>query len=283
MVTDSATALTSEMASASGLFVAAMEVTIGDQTYVDGPVDPGGSLGRFYDLLRSAERLPTTSAPKPDRWLACFREAATQGETILCITLAASLSASYDSARVALELAAQELPDTPIRVMNSNVAAGSQALVVLEAARHAAAGAAVDEVEAAAARVAKNVRLIAYLDTLEYIWKGGRVPRIAVWASTLLDIKPVLELVGGRVNVVARPRSRRRANQRLLAELRRDLQDRTGHVNVMHADAEEEAKALLERIERQFNCAELFLTQFHPFMGAHTGPGLVGVSYWVEP
>ena len=240
-------------------------------------------MSKFYDLLRTAERLPTTSAPKPDRWLTCFREAAAQGEAILCITLAANLSASYDSARVAAELAAEEMPDTPIRVMNSNVAAGSQALVVLEAARRAAAGAGLDEAEAAAARVARTVRLIAYLDTLEYIWKGGRVPRIAVWASTLLDIKPIMELVSGRVNVVARPRSRRRANERLVAELRRDLQGRTGHVNVMHADAEEEAQALLERIERQFNCEELFLTHFHPFMGAHTGPGLVGVSYWVEP
>jgi len=282
VVTDSATALTPEMASANGLSVAAMEVTVGDRTYVDGPVAPGGSLSKFYDLLRTAERVPTTSAPKPDRWMTCFRDAAAQGETILCITLAANLSASYDSARVAVELAAEELPDTPIRVMNSNVAAGSQALVVLEAARHAAAGASLGEVEAAAARVAGTVRLIAYLDTLEYIWKGGRVPRIAVWASTLLDIKPVLELVAGRVNIVARPRSRRRANERLLADLRRDLRGQTGHVNVMHADAEEEAQALMDRIRRQFNCAELFLTQFHPFMGAHTGPGLVGVAYWVE-
>jgi len=282
VATDSATALTSEMATANGLHVAAMEVTIGDRTYVDGPVGPGGSLDKFYDLLRTAERLPTTSAPKPDRWLTSFREAAAEGETILCITLAAQLSASYDSARVAMELAAEEMPDTPIRVMNSNVAAGSQALVVLEAARRAAAGGGLDDVEAAATRVAKEVRLIAYLDTLEYIWKGGRVPRIAVWASTLLDIKPVLEFVSGQVNVVARPRSRRRANERLMADLRRDLEGRTGHVNVMHADAEEEARELLERIDRQFDCAELFLTQFHPFMGAHTGPGLVGVSYWVE-
>ncbi|MBM3957668.1 MAG: DegV family EDD domain-containing protein, partial [Gemmatimonadetes bacterium] len=152
VVTDSATALTSDMAAANGLFVAAMEVTIGDQTYVDGPVTPGGSLSRFYDLLRSADRLPTTSAPKPDRWLTCFRQAAARGESILCITIAAHLSASYDSARVATELAARELPGTPIRVINSNVAAGSQALVVLEAARRAAAGENLDEVEAAAVR-----------------------------------------------------------------------------------------------------------------------------------
>jgi len=282
VVTDSATALTAEMAEANGLHVAPMEVTIGDRTYVDGPVDPGGSVTRFYDLLRSAERLPTTSAPKPDRWLGCFRDAAEQGEAILCITLAAHLSASYDSARVAAEIAARELPQTPIRVMDSNVAAGSQALVALEAARHAAARDNLDQVESVATRVAGTVRLIAYLDTLEYIWRGGRVPRIAVWASTLLDIKPVMELVAGRVNVVARPRSRRRARERLLADMRRDLTGRTGHVNVMHADAEDEARGLLKRIEGEFDCSELFLTQFHPFMGAHTGPGLIGVAYWVE-
>jgi len=259
-----------------------MEVTVGDRTYVDGPVETGPPLNDFYDLLRTAERLPTTSAPKPDRWLASFREAVAHGESILCITLAAHLSASYDSARVAAELAAEELPDTPIRVVDSTAAAGSQALIALEAARLAATCAPMDEVLARARHVSEKVRLVAYLDTLEYIWKGGSVPRIAVWASTLLDIKPVMELKGGRVNVVARPRSRRRARDHLLRELGRDLPGRTGHANVMHADAADEAEEIREYIGREFDCRELFLTQFHPFMGAHTGPGLVGVSYWAD-
>ena len=85
VVTDSATALTDEMARDYGLYVAPMEITIGNQTYLDGPVDQGGSLEKFYDLLRTAERLPTTSAPKPDRWLECFRKASSE-------TLAASLA-----------------------------------------------------------------------------------------------------------------------------------------------------------------------------------------------
>jgi DegV family protein with EDD domain len=256
-----------------------MEVTIGDRTFVDGP---DGAVKDFYSLLRDAEKLPTTSAPKPAAWLEVFRQASHRGDSVFCVTLSATLSASYDAARVAAELAQQELPGVQIRLFDSRTAAGSQALIALQAARLAQAGGGLDAVAAAAQSVAGKVRLIAFLDTLEYIWRGGRVPRVAVWASQLLDIKPVMEYSAGKIGVVARPRTRKGAFNRLMHEVRKDLSGRKAHVNVVHADAADEAGALMERMRSEFNCVELFLTQFHPFMGAHTGPGLAGVAYWAE-
>ena len=279
VVTDSASAIPPEMAAQFGIGIAPMEITIDGHTHVDGP---SGGLETFYDDLLHADKLPTTSAPKPQVWLDSFTAAAETADSILCVTLASNLSAAYDAARVAKDLARNDLPNTTIRVFDSESAAGSQALVALEAARAAARGASLDEVEAAAAHVSSLVRLVAYLETLEYIHKGGRVPRIAVWASQLLDIKPVLQFAKGRVAIIARPRSRRRAFDRLMRSARTDLTGKRAHVNVMHAGAAEEAAAMLAKLGDEFDCQELFLTQFHPFMGAHTGPGLVAIAYWAE-
>lgn len=279
IVTDSATALPHKVLDEHRIHVANMEVTIGDETFADGP---DGSLHDFYDRLRSAEQLPTTSAPRPGTWLEAFRVAAQQAEAIFCITLSANLSAAFDAARVAAEMAETELPDVPVTVFNSRAAAGSEALIVLECARMAMKGESLAETAARAQEIAGRVRLIAYLDTLEYIHRGGRVPKIAVWATNLFNIKPVMEFSAGRVGSIARPRSRSGAYKRLLREATQDLAGRKAHINVMHADAEAEAAALMKELAAGLDCQEIFLTQFHPFMGAHTGPGLVGVSYWGE-
>ena len=279
IVTDSATALPESAVRKHCLHVARMEITIGGQTYEDGPEN---SLLDFYRRLRTLDRLPTTSAPKPDAWLAAFRSAAAEAKSVFCVTLSANLSAAYDAARVAAEMTVTELPDVEIRVFDSRTAAGSQALIVLDAARLAATGADIASVSDRALVTAERVRLLAYLDTLEYIHRGGRVPRVAVWATNLFNIKPVMEFSSGRVGSIARPRSRRRAFNRMLSEVLRDLDGNRGHVNVMHADAEDEANDLMRQIGDRVRCDELFITQFHPFMGAHTGPGLVGVSYWGE-
>ncbi len=279
VVTDSAAALTDELTFQHRIGVASMEVTIGDETFVDGPEN---GLDDFYVRLRSAETLPTTSAPKPGAWLEAFTLAAEHGESVFCVTLSANLSAAYDAARVAAEMALTEMPKTPVTVFDSHSAAGSEALIVLESARMAQNGASLGEIHERAKHLSQQVRLVAYLDTLEYVHRGGRVPKIAVWATNLFNIKPVMEFSTGRVGSIARPRSRAGAYKRLVKEAVKDLNGKKAHINVMHADAADEADSLMAELSEKLDCEEIFLTQFHPFMGAHTGPGLVGVSYWGE-
>lgn len=279
IVTDSAAALTESHLTSHKIHVASMEVTVGDTTFVDGP---DGGLEDFYTRLRSTDKLPTTSAPKPGAWLESFKAASRQGDALFCVTLSANLSAAFDAARVAAEMSVEEIPGTRITVFDSKVAAGSQALIVLECARMALAGKSLDEIHERAKVISQQVRLVAFLDTLEYVHRGGRVPKIAVWATNLFNIKPVMEFTAGRVGSIARPRSRSGAYKRLLKEVTGDLIGRRAHINVMHADAEDEAQSLMSELEERLECEEIFLTQFHPFMGAHTGPGLVGVSYWGE-
>ena len=284
VITDSATALPADITSPLDLMVTPMEITFQGVTYDDGPegVGPDGIRGDFYKMLRSAKETPRTSAPRPARWLENIKAATEAAESIVIVTLAANLSASYDSARVAAEMLHEEMPDFPITVVDSKTAAGSEALITIAAAREAKFGASHAEVLAVTRRVTEKVRLFAYLDTLEYVWRSGRVPRIAVWANSILKMKPLMELSGGRVINIARPRSRAKAMDRMLTEVAKSSGALPTHFTVMHADASDEASSLYDRIQNDFNVAEIYFTQFAPFMGAHTGPGLVGVSFWAE-
>ncbi len=284
VVTDSATALPTDVAAPLNLMVTPMEITFQGVTYDDGPdgVGADGVEGDFYKMLRSAKETPRTSAPLPARWLENIKAATEVADSIVIITLAANLSASYDSARVAAEMLQEETPDFPITVVDSKTAAGSEALITIAAAREAKFGASHAEVLAVTNRVKEKVRLFAYLDTLEYVWRSGRVPRIAVWANSILKMKPLMELSGGQVINVARPRSRAKAMDRMLTEVAKSSGALPTHFAVMHADASDEASGLYDRIQNDFNVADIYFTQFAPFMGAHTGPGLVGVSFWAE-
>ncbi len=256
-----------------------MEIMIDGVTYVDG-ADVG--LDDFYSLLASSESIPTTSAPKPDEYLKNIHAASKTAESVFCVSVSAKLSAAYDAAIVAAELFASDHDKNDIRVFDSEVAASSQALIVLAASRVAASGGSIDDVEAVAEEVRSNVRLVAMLDTLRFIHRSGRVPKIAVWATTALNIKPVMEFSTGRIGAISRPRSVQKAVDRIHHEMLTDLGGKTAHINVMHAGAPDRAEALRNWANEHLNCAELFVTQFHPFMGAHTGPGLVGASWWAE-
>lgn len=279
IVTDSATSLSVSEVKRYGINVASMEITI------DGvPLEKlyENVTEKFYKLLKTLPKLPTTTAPKPESWLTAFVNASRGADNIFCVTLGSNLSGSYDSAVQAKKIFAQKHPKVPVTIFDSQVAAGSQALLVLECARMAARGLSLGEIKKKAEYIVGNVRLLAFLDTLEFVHRSGRVPKIGLWVTSLLNIKPIMEFSPGRIGVFARPRSRKRALKRIISEAMKDLKGKVSHVNIMHSDSRAEALELWEVIGRNLICEELFISQFPPFMGVHTGPGLVGISYWVE-
>ena len=279
VVTDSTVSLPREYYSSLPLWVVPLEVVIEGKTYQDG-VDI--SAEEFYALFPRLTRPPTTSSPQPASWLEAFRQAAGQASSVLCITLASALSTTFRSALAAQEMAREALPGLPIRVTDSTTAGGGLAWVALAAARRAREGAGLEEVEAYAREVAGRVHFLGVLNTLYYTWKGGRIPRLALWATSLLNIKPILELSQGQIKMVERPRSRPRALDRLLALVRQRTTGRPLRVNVMHASAPDEAEGLAARLRDSFPIAELLVSTFTPVIGAHTGPGLLGLAFYEE-
>ena len=279
VVADSAASLPTDMGETHGLHVVPMQLTIKDRTYLDGrDIQPAA----FYGALKKLKKMPTTSAPPPASFLEAFRSAAQESSSIICLTVSPRFSSSYDSARTAAQEAKEALPETEIAVLDSENAAGGEGLVVMEAWRAAQRGAGLQHVVAAARAVASRVSLLAFLDTLYYAWKSGRVPGLAYAGASLLKVKPLLELSRGEVRNLARSRTASRATERMLDLMRQRVGMRPIHATVMHADAGEEAERLKQRVEAEFVCEELFVSEFSPVMGAHTGPGLLGVAFWTE-
>ena len=199
---------------------------------------------------------------------------------MICLTVASRFSSSAQSAMTAVERASSELPRLRIEIIDSKCAAGAEALVATETLRAARAGMTFEEVRDVALRVVSQVRLLAFVDTMYYLWKSGRVPMIAHAGTSLLKIKPIFEVYRGEIQSLARPRTRRRATDRLLSLMSERVADGPVHASVMHADAPEDAEALRERIATEFDCKELFVSEFTPVMGAHIGPGMMGVAFW---
>ena len=256
-----------------------MQLMIGSKTFKDG-IDI--SSDDFYRILSNTNPVPSTAAPSPSSYLDAFRLASKVSNKVLCITVSSNFSSSYKSAENAIAIAKIELPGIDIKLIDSESAAGSEGLVVLEAVKAASMGDPIDKVYSAALKVIERVYLLAYLDTLYYVWKSGRIPRIAYAGAALLKIKPMLQMFRGDVTNVAKPRTRKKANEIMLSLMRNHIGNNPANICVMHGNDIDNARLLVQQIENNFDCRELYISEFTAAMGVHTGPGLVGISYWTD-
>ncbi|MHB1446339.1 MAG: DegV family protein, partial [Acidimicrobiales bacterium] len=186
VVTDSASALPAEVAAAQDIGIVPMGLAIGGLPVVESALDTEEMIARFDEGI-------TTSGPPPGDFAKAVERAQT-GDGVVVITLAGELSGTYRSAL----LGAHEAGG-PVEVVDSQTAAGAEALVVLAAARAARAGRSLAEVAAAGPRAAPEVSLVGSLSTLEYLVKGGHIPAAAGWAADRLHVRPVIELRQGKV------------------------------------------------------------------------------------
>ena len=278
VVADSTISLSREQIGELPLAVVRLQVVLDGGTYHDG-VDL--TPDEFYQRLAKSYTMVQTSAPSPASFQKAFADA---GTDVLCITVSSQLSATYDAARTAVELEQKSDSSQSIHLMDSKTAGGAEALVALAAARAAQEGKPLDEVVKVATRTANRVYFVGVLESLKHLQRGGRVPRIASWAASLLNIKPVLAIWPGegKVRMLARPRSKPRAIERVLNVIDQEAGGKPVHVIVMHAAVPEEAATLLARIQERFPCVETLTTAFTPVIGAHTGPGLLGVAFYSE-
>ena len=280
VVTDSSSCLPWDLQEECGIIAVPHQLITEGRVYRDGvDIEPQ----QFYQLLQRNGRVTTTSGPGPQAFLEAFQRAAAQTREILCITLSPRFSATtYDSAQIAARMIQEMQPGVEIRVIDSQAAAGAEGVIALEAARASRRGEALGEIVSGVERLIPRVQLLAFLDTLHYLGKSGKIPKVKAWAGSLLGFKPLAELSHGEARLVAKPRSRTKAMKQLLSI----ALDRVGaspvHVNVMHANALHDAEELRRRAEGSLNCREVFISEFTPVMGAHTGPGLLGLAFYSE-
>lgn len=279
IVTDSTSCIPRELAAELEIEVLPLFLIVGEATYQDGTSERSAE---FYEALRKAVRPATTAAPAPADYARAYLRASRAAGAVLCLTVSRQFSAMYDAAMQGVALAREEQPDLNVHVLDSGAAAMAQGFVVLEAARAAAEGAGLDDVLARAQAVMPRVQLLVVLDTLVYLARSGRVPRLVVWASSPLQVKPIVAFQRGVYRPVTFVRTMRRAVDRLYQELARRGRDGPLHVCVHHTNAPEKAEELLERVRAGFQPEELFAAEFTQAMGAHTGPGLLGFAFYTE-
>ncbi len=280
IVTDTTACVPQEQVARYDIEVVPVQLIIEDKTYRDG-IDI--SPTEFYNLLRQTKKLPTTSSSSPDPYLEAYQNASRKAQSILCLTEPSKFSAMFDSARVAMEMARNSLRNVAIDVLECTTAAAGQGLVTLAAAKAAALDKPLEEVKEIAKSIMSRVNLYATLDTLTYLVKSGRVPQAAALVNSILSIKPIFSLNHSDAHTVALPRTMKSAMNRMIKLMESAVvRGQPLHVAVMHADALGEAITFRDRITSQFDCREIFLTEFTPVMGVHTGPGLIGVAFYGE-
>jgi len=280
IVTDTTACIPPQLVEKFGIEVVPVVFIFEEKSYRDG-IDMTAS--EFYARLKRAKKPPTTSGSLPQPYFDAYQKASRKVASILCITAPSKLSGMFNSAQLAAGTARESIPGITIKVLDCTTAAVGQGLVVLAAARAASSGKNLAEVIETAEKVMKQVTLLGSLDTLYYLVKGGRVPKAAAIASSLLQIKPIFTVTDGEAHPVTNARTMNGAEKRMLKIMKqKTTKSQPLHAAVMHADALDRAIKLRDQIASQFNCVELFITEFTPVMGVHTGPGVIGVAFYTD-
>jgi len=278
VVTDSTANLTPELAQAHDISIIPLNVHWGEATYLDGiTLD----IPTFYQMLQERKDFPMTSQPSVGDFMTFFRQVAEryEADTIVGVFLSSLLSGTLASAIQAKA----ELPDLRIELHDSrsvSMGVGFQALV---AARTNQAGASVEEILQATAKVRSRMEMLIALNTLEYLHRGGRIGGAARLLGTLLNFKPMLTMEGGKIDALGKARSRRKSLESLLAEaLKRLAGRRPVELAVMHTPEDPDISLLLDLIKEQIQPQQITTGLLSPVLGTHGGPGAIGLVFYTE-
>jgi len=258
--------------------------------YVNGEEHRDGidiTPGELYKRMRTEQVDVKTAAPTVGEYYECFKDLYRDGtRQILCIMISNKLSSAYSAAVNAANLIKIELPDLEIVVMDCHRAAVPQGLLAIEAARKIKAGEPFEDVVAYASTEWQKTGLLAALDTLFYLNQTGRIGKAAIYVGSALQVLPILHINDdGVVAPVTVLRNKQKIISTIISRLIKQTQGYAKlRLNVMQADALEAAERLRSEILESFPDypEEIRIDEFTPVMGAHTGPGLVGVGYLYE-
>ena len=279
VVTDSTAYIPSELSKGYPIHFVPLQVVWGGETFRDGidiqPTD-------FYNRLKTAKVMPTTSQPSPAAFSDLYRNLLEDGYQIISIHISSKLSGTLDSATQARD----NFPGERIELIDSESASMALGFQALTVARAAAQGATLQECRALAEKARQHMGLMFAVNTLEYLRRGGRIGGAAAFLGTALNLKPLLELRNGRIEAMDKVRTMNKAIDRLLdLFVERVEKHRTIRIAALHANAPDAAQLLLERARERFQngrVQEVVLTEVSAVVGAHTGPGVMGLAFSSE-
>jgi len=283
IVTDSTASVPPELKKQYGIEAVPLWLHLENKTYKD-LVDIK-TPAELFQLVDRSSSFPTTAAPAVGEFAEVYRKQGKKADSILTLTISSVLSATISSAAHAKELVKDELSNTAIEIFDSMSSVGGLGLMVIAAARAAAAGEDVAAVAKAAEKVKSSIIHLYVFNTLTYLARSGRISKAAAMAGNMLSMKPITEMPTslGRAVVVARPRTKKKALQVLLGMVRDKIKPgRKLRVLVEHVCAAEEAESIKGIVSDQFDCAEVLICEYSPVSSLIVGPGVVGLSCYQE-
>ena len=269
IVTDSTSDLPDAIADRLRIHIVPCNVHFGTQVFRE-RVDL--SNDEFYRRLAASAQLPKTSQPSSGVFEDLYRALAPDHSGIVSIHIAAKLSGTLQSAIIA----AKNLPDTPIAAIDSGSTSMGLGWIAILAARAALEGKSHDDVVCVVRDALPRVRILALLDNLDNVTKGGRIGKGAAFLGTMLSVKPILSVRDGEVIPLEKPRTWQKAQARLV-ELTKELLP-LEELAVLHARAPDAAQRLCDQLSAFWDRDRILVTELGAVLGTHAGPGTVGIA-----
>src|ERR671914_237089 len=276
VVTDSTAYLPPDLIERHGVHVVPLYVVFGgDRTVRETDIT---DYPAFFEELRTAESLPTTSQPSVGDFTKVYEPLLANGQEVVSIHISGGLSGTPEAARQAAEALERDgKGGERVRVVDSTTAAGGLGMLVLTAAVAAANGATLHELEARVAEARTELKMWFAIDTLEFLKRGGRIGAASAWIGSTLKVKPILT-VENEMIPVERVRTSSRAFERMVDYARQRHESGADAWSAQHINAPDQCAALVERCTEVFGHGPTIVSEIGPVLATHTGPGLLGIG-----
>ena len=275
IVTDSTVTLPENLVKDYQITIVPQVLIWGNVTYEDGvdiqPVE-------FYERLKADKQMPSTSQVTPKSFLEAYKRLLDEDHEIISILLSEKLSGTIASAVQARE----SFPNAPIEIVDARTTSLAMGFVILVVADAIKKGATLKECKELAEEAKKHVGVLFAVDTLEFLHRGGRIGGGSRFLGTALNIKPILEVVDGRVEGIERVRTRNKSIARLVDLTEERIAGKKPvRLAALHANARADALNLLDQASKRIESIQTILAEVSPVIGTHAGPGTVGLAWMI--
>ncbi|MBU5438138.1 DegV family protein [Tissierella sp. MSJ-40] len=269
IITDSTSYMRKEYVEKEKVTVVPLSYVLGEKMYTEGFP---GEFENFFEKLSTTNLFPTTSQPPAGDFLSEFNKALKEYDEIIAILLSSKLSGTYNSAILAKNM----LGDKRITIVDSEQAASNLKFLVEDAVNMVKQGKEAKEIEAYLENKRYKMKIYVTTDTLEYLGRGGRLSSVQSTVGNLLNIKPIIELKDGELQLLEKVRGKNKAINAIIEKIPKNVE----RISICHILNEEEANRLEHILEEKFPNINISIDELGPVVGAHLGPKSIGVCFY---
>jgi DegV family protein with EDD domain len=276
IVADTTSTITTDQAEKLGIFLLPQIIIFDEKSYRD---DTELTTPQFLNMLKNSRTLPKTAAPAPALYTPIFEELTSRGDTIIVLCPSAKVSGTFRSATVA----ANDFPDGDIHIIDTEIIGPGLGYIVRKTLEWANSKMPLDDIIQQINAKCKSMRIYFYVDTLEYLHKGGRIGTAKALVGSVLQIKPILLFKDGQVQPFENQRTKKKALARIIELVKQDCPKIDGsYLAILEADAMEDALELKKEFSATMGFKEVTISDLPPAIVVHAGPGVIATSFFIE-